>query len=494
MVETQPAKIPIWNTGGSNRTEPLTGEKTSGWAVDDEPPSSYFNWLQYYTGAWLTWLNERVYKGSLEHDLTVAALQPDSSGNGGDLALTAGDADTSGDGGGVTIDAGDAAGSNTGGAVGVTAGDGDSGGGAVNLTGGDALSAGPGGSINLTAGAGVGGSEGGDVNIKAGPSTNLHGGDVVIAGGDAIGTDRIAGLVDIESGEATGQNYGQITLKVAEAESGGSGSGSYVNPPVEYLRAGGASGAKHVRASRYLSVENTTPTDPARGVVRMLPKAEPTAPPEGDIYPDQTTHQLAFYNGTRYHNLNRVVYNNSDFAVWGVNPALPSVGTTYVLQQVPYGSSTPGSSALRYIIPAGALRVGSIIRVRAHFALEDVSGAPNYPLPKIYVGSIGSGPPFSSPTGVQIFNPNRPTSLIWTYCYVECELSVRSLGAAGNVDERWRASYVESSHNQLQNDTFAIFNTNTIDTTGALDVFPAAQYTTNGGWDVPCHQFLVEIL
>jgi len=48
----KPDKYPDWNTGGSNRAEPSAPKKTAGWAAGEEPPSTWFNWLLYYLGAW----------------------------------------------------------------------------------------------------------------------------------------------------------------------------------------------------------------------------------------------------------------------------------------------------------------------------------------------------------------------------------------------------------------------------------------------------------
>lgn len=495
MVEPLPTKIPIWNTGGSNRTEPLTGEKTSGWAVDDEPPSSYFNWLQYYTGAWLTWLSERITKGTLEHDLIVSALPPAASGDGGDLTLSGADANTSGDGGVVVINGGDAAGSNSGGDVDINGGDGDSGAGDVSITGGDAATTGRGGIITVTAGAGGDGWEGGDIDVKAGASTNANAGDVTIEGGDSSGTDRAAGEVGIKTGESTGTAAGLIALSVAESESGGSGSGSYTNAPVEYLRLLGASGAKHVRSERFLVVDNPTSVDPLRGQAKLFPKAEPTNPSEGDLYPDEDMHQLAFHNGTRYHNLNPIVWNNSDFAITGLTPAAPLVNTTYALQQLPYGSpGPPVGSAFRITIPANKLRAGAIVRVRAYFALSDTGGGLSpYPHPKVFVGYVSGGPPYSTPAGVQIFAPTRSNALSWDRCSVECELAVRDLGPTGNMDRRWMAGFVDSAGGLPMNDNQAVYNTDVLNTGTALDVFPAAQYFTSVAWDIHCTSFLVEI-
>ncbi len=54
---TKPATIPVWNTGGSNNTEPSSGQKIAGWATNAVPPSSFFNWMQKLYGEWLTWLD-----------------------------------------------------------------------------------------------------------------------------------------------------------------------------------------------------------------------------------------------------------------------------------------------------------------------------------------------------------------------------------------------------------------------------------------------------
>lgn len=54
---TKPTTIPVWNTGGANNVEPSAGEKVAGWATNDVPPSSYFNWFQKLYGEWLTYLD-----------------------------------------------------------------------------------------------------------------------------------------------------------------------------------------------------------------------------------------------------------------------------------------------------------------------------------------------------------------------------------------------------------------------------------------------------
>jgi len=57
-MATKPTSVPIWNTGTANRTEPSAGKKVLGWIIGEEPPSSYFNWLQGLTGDWLQYLSD----------------------------------------------------------------------------------------------------------------------------------------------------------------------------------------------------------------------------------------------------------------------------------------------------------------------------------------------------------------------------------------------------------------------------------------------------
>lgn len=56
----KPTKLPRWNTDATNQTEPSEGEKNVGWSFEEDPPSSFFNWLQFYTYKWFEWLDARV--------------------------------------------------------------------------------------------------------------------------------------------------------------------------------------------------------------------------------------------------------------------------------------------------------------------------------------------------------------------------------------------------------------------------------------------------
>lgn len=625
MVEPKPTTLPIWNTGGLNRTDPGASKKALGWVLSEEPPSSWFNWLQHYTGAWFVWIDERMSDGANEEDLNIRALVPDTTGDGGSLNLDAGDANTTGDGGNANLNAGDAVGTGIGGFARVNGGDGVSGtGGDVRITGGAATSAkggdivltagvgdtgggycevnaanagtsgaggyvqlqagdsigttggnvtieagasdanggsvdidagsttssGAGGAVTINAGDSVGtaggavtitsggsdntagtaqlvgadgtaqggaarlvsgsststgnagnatvqagdsiGNPGGDVNILAGGG-DTSGGAVQCIGGSPTGTDLPGGTARLRSGDGTGTGGGSVDIQVSEAAAG---SGSTPNPALgnTYIQCLGTTGNKAVRVNRYLRVENVG--DTTRGEMRFIAKAQPSAPSSGDVYFDSSTDQVAIYNGTQYQNLNPTVYNSTQQAVSGYTPPSPSTSTDYALQELAYGSSPPLAGtepAMRYIIPANTLRVGSIVRVRAEFRLIQVGS--DYADPRIYVGSVGSGTPYSSPAGALLLSDNRSTAF-WSECSVVAEMRVRSLGATATVDRGHSAIWpgstavadVASANETI--DSGAI----TVDTTSALDVFPGARYRTVTTHAIQCERFIVEIL
>ena len=78
-MATKPTKVPTWNSGGTNNTEPTSGQKIAGWAVDDVPPSSTFNWLQKLTGEWAAYLDD----GDFTEGITVTGGVVVTGENGG---------------------------------------------------------------------------------------------------------------------------------------------------------------------------------------------------------------------------------------------------------------------------------------------------------------------------------------------------------------------------------------------------------------------------
>ncbi len=117
MAFTKPTRVARFggtaSTETANSTEPPSGKKDTGWVVDEEPPSSFFNWLHYRAYKWFRWLDERFLDGSGSFDFTVKAPDVDaSSDDGGVLRVEGSDsgADADKPGGNVVVQGGDATG------------------------------------------------------------------------------------------------------------------------------------------------------------------------------------------------------------------------------------------------------------------------------------------------------------------------------------------------------------------------------------------------
>lgn len=520
-VIPQPTKYPEWNTGGSNRTEPTAGEKVSGWVVDDEPPSSYFNWLSYYTYDWLRWINQRFSRGATEVDLTIIALQPDSSGVGGDLTLKAGAALTagvggdaflsggaggssSGNGGQVGIFAGNGVAA-TGGRATVEAGDGGLGGGDVRVEGGNASVSGAGGdidvisgtgrngasgSINITvpppviAGAGgdvtvaagdaVGsGNAGGDLTLTAGDSVGSGGGDLYAAAGDAAGTDQQGGLVEISTGASTGDRGATVTVNVAEAGTSGSGS----NAPQPYFVCNGADTQKFMALNRHVRVENVG--DTARGEIRLVPRTvPPTAPVVGDLYTDSTTDQFRYRDAVGYRNLNSFFDQ-------------PSIGSFGVNDTVQERAFTHGGGNVAVTIPANYLSVGSIIRCRMTFVRSGTKA--DEPGFRIRIGTHGT----MGADAIAYSVTSRAVTSVLTSFQVECTMYVDASGASGNLATFARALARESSATWVSPQYASESKTTVaIDTTVANEFYPTVYWHAVGAGNqsMTCPRFFVDII
>ncbi len=157
-------RLPRWaeTTGqveDANLTEPSSGQKDTGWALSQVPPSSFENWRANRTYRWLAWLDERFFDentaGGASQDSFRIELQ-----NGGDFSVVTGAA--SGEGGDILLDCGDTTGTGS----------------------------------------------GADVEINA---------------GQASGTDQAGGLVTIRSGQGTGTQGGLIFLQASTGATTGSG-------------------------------------------------------------------------------------------------------------------------------------------------------------------------------------------------------------------------------------------------------------------------------
>lgn len=53
----RPTGYTSWAAGATNIAEPTDAKKTVGWAINEQPPSSYFNWIQQKSDAWRDYLD-----------------------------------------------------------------------------------------------------------------------------------------------------------------------------------------------------------------------------------------------------------------------------------------------------------------------------------------------------------------------------------------------------------------------------------------------------
>jgi hypothetical protein len=89
----RPSGLPSWASSATNIAEPTDAKKAVGWATNEQPPSSYFNWLQEKTGAWIRYLSyDTVIDDDFVFDpgLVRATGTYGSSGNRYGWGVTAG--------------------------------------------------------------------------------------------------------------------------------------------------------------------------------------------------------------------------------------------------------------------------------------------------------------------------------------------------------------------------------------------------------------------
>jgi hypothetical protein len=70
----RPDKLPFWNTGGANRTEPSDGKKSEGWTLNEIPPASWFNYWQNKVREWIQHLDGTLPMAGdgTDGDVTIA--------------------------------------------------------------------------------------------------------------------------------------------------------------------------------------------------------------------------------------------------------------------------------------------------------------------------------------------------------------------------------------------------------------------------------------
>lgn len=267
MALTKPTSFPRWNTGGLNRTEPTSGKKDTGWVLNEEPSSSFFNWLLHFGGLFDQWHDERMLDGlpgggGDSEDFLIQPPTPVAAGG----KLTTKGADGVGAG-------------SAGGAVDVAGGDAPSGnaaGGAANIDGGAGSGTGNGGFANITGGPGGATGTGGDAQVEAGTTSDGTGATALVAGGLVTGTDQNGGLAVVRGGVATGDGSSDAVLRAVD---GNQGAGATSRSPSDYLRCDGS--AKVITTSRSMVI---TATDATRAPVRLVASTRPATPARGDAY------------------------------------------------------------------------------------------------------------------------------------------------------------------------------------------------------------------
>jgi hypothetical protein len=77
MATRPTANTPRFSTSGTN-TEPSSGKKAAGWAVNERVPAQWLNWLQWSAGEWVDYF-ARVLSGEAVTDIAINAANPSAS-------------------------------------------------------------------------------------------------------------------------------------------------------------------------------------------------------------------------------------------------------------------------------------------------------------------------------------------------------------------------------------------------------------------------------
>lgn len=92
MATRPTANTPRFSTSGTN-TEPSSGKKAAGWAVNERVPAQWLNWLQWSAGEWVDYI-ARVLNGEAATDIAINAANPSATTPVIDVTTTADTAST----------------------------------------------------------------------------------------------------------------------------------------------------------------------------------------------------------------------------------------------------------------------------------------------------------------------------------------------------------------------------------------------------------------
>jgi len=84
----KPLQYPLWNTSGTNRTEPPLAQKETGWEIGQIPPSSYENWRASKVNDWVQWFDEFTELNRTDIDTNTSDIASIQSQFDGSIGIT----------------------------------------------------------------------------------------------------------------------------------------------------------------------------------------------------------------------------------------------------------------------------------------------------------------------------------------------------------------------------------------------------------------------
>lgn len=325
-------------------------------------------------------------------------------------------------------------------------------GGELHLTGATAVN-GSGGAVKVFGGSATTSGSGGVVTVQGGVGAAGVGGGALVAGGIGAGTDQDSGDATVTSGISSGSGSGDVIINATE----GGASGAAARFPTEYLRASGAN--SQIEASKPVVISADT-SSPDQSALRVVPQdAEAASPAAGDLNPDQGSGLWRTYSGaySAWHSLVSAIKSAAGALGNVVNTA---VATTF--------------SGANATIPAGSLRVGSIIRVRCggpvvgSLAAQTLTiGLTTDVIPNVAAAQLIA---FTNNAKVSTVGPSQN----W---YLEATLIVSAIGAGGSW-EIAAAGGIGSATGLLdaQEATRPGHLTKSVDTTGVVTIYAYADW------------------
>ncbi len=87
-MASKPSQLPVWATDQTNNTEPSSGQKQTGWLLNQKAVSSYWNWYQHLVYQWIAYLADGDLVG--DHSILGDLVVDESLTVGGDVAIDGG--------------------------------------------------------------------------------------------------------------------------------------------------------------------------------------------------------------------------------------------------------------------------------------------------------------------------------------------------------------------------------------------------------------------